>query len=141
MNLEHKPIIIGAVALVVGLGLGYFGSHAFAKSATASRTSAFTARAGGAAGFTRGAQMGGGLLTGTVASKSATSITIDTRDGSSHIVLISPDTSVSKSVAGSLDDVATGSTIIVSGTTNSDGSVSANLIQLRPAMPTGTVAK
>jgi hypothetical protein len=76
---------------------------------------------------------GGGLLSGTVAAKDSGSITVNTRDGSSHVVLITPATTVSKSVTGALIDVSTGSTIIVSGTTNSDGSVSASLIQLRPA--------
>ncbi len=89
--------------------------------------------AGGAV-FMRGGGAGnGGFLSGTVAAKDSESITLDTRDGSSHVVLVTPMTSVLKSVSGSMSDVSVGSTVIVSGTTNSDGSISANLIQLRPA--------
>lgn len=134
---NQKLVITGVIALVVGIGIGYFGSTSL--GATKSPT-----RMGNAAFTTRGAMMGGnfagrngamgGLLTGTVASKDAGSLTIDTRDGSSHVVLVTPNTAVSKSVNGSLTDVASGSTVIVSGSTNSDGSISANLIQLRPAM-------
>ena len=137
--MHNKTIIVGAVALAVGVGLGYFGSHALtAQSKSAAGT--FAAR-GGMMGSTRGGAVSTGLLSGTVAAQDATSITIDTRDGSSHVVLISPATTVQKSIAGALTDVAVGSTIIVTGTTNSDGSVSASSIQLRPATAPATVGK
>jgi len=131
----HKKIVSTAVvALVIGFGAGYF-SHSAPAAQNARGT--FAGVIGGA-GMMRGqgGTNGGGFLTGTVASKDATSITINTRDGSSHVVLISPSTSVSKSVNGSESDIAVGSTIIVSGTTNSGGSISASLIQLRPATST-----
>lgn len=144
--MKHKNlIIVGAVALVVGLGVGYEGAHAFAAPAknTAFARGNFTG--GGAAGAfgarTGGNQAMGGLLTGTVASKDAGSITLNTRDGSSHVVLTTPDTTVQKSVQGALTDVAVGATVIVTGATNSDGSVSATSIQLRPAMQPATVGQ
>lgn len=142
--MHNKQLITGVVALVVGVGVGYFGGHALAKTPARGAT-AFAARTGtnGAAGFTRGGPAGGmgGLLSGTVAAKDASSITIDTRDGSSHVVLITPATTVQKSVSGVLTDVAVGSTIIVTGTANSDGSTSATSIQLRPGMAPATVGK
>lgn len=147
--MKHRNLVItGVIALVVGAGLGYWGHSAFAATPKTG-AAAFAARggaagfagAGGFAGRAGGNQAAGGLLTGTVAAKDSGSITLNTKDGSSHVVLTTPDTTVSKSVNGTLSDVAVGSTVIVSGTTNSDGSVSASLIQLRPAMQPATVAQ
>lgn len=139
MNIMHNKNLVttGVVALIIGLGVGYEGAHALATTPKTG-AAAFAARGTGGAGFTGargGNQAAGGLLTGTVAAKDSGSITLNTRDGSSHVVLVTPDTTVSKSVNGSLSDIAVGSTIIVSGSTNSDGSVSATLVQLRPALP------
>jgi hypothetical protein len=128
----HKKIVTTAViALVVGFGGGYYMHTSPAQNTPGT----FAGRTGGT-GTRGGAAAGGGFLTGTVATKDSGSITLNTRDGSSHVVLITPATTVSKSVTGSVSDVAVGATIIVSGTTNSDGSVSATLIQLRPTAPT-----
>jgi hypothetical protein len=119
-----KVIGIVVLALIIGLVGGYL-----LHPAPAART-----RTAGAYTGTRAAGAGGGFLMGTVAEESSSSITLNTQDGSSHVVLITPSTTVSKYVAGSLSDVAVGSTIVVSGTTNSDGSVSASVIQIRPAV-------
>ncbi len=129
--MNTKTIGIALIGLVIGFGAGYF-LHITPTAQTATRTSSFTG-ARGAAGATAG-----GFLMGTVAAEDSNSITLDTRDGSSHVVLINPSTSVSKYVAGALTDVSVGSTVMVSGTTNSDGSVSATMIQLRPASATPT---
>ena len=126
--MNTKIIGTAVIVLVIGFGAGYF-----AHASPATSTGGSAARAGGAFGGVRGGANGGGMLSGTVAAEDSGSITLNTRDGSSHVVLVTPDTTVSKSVQGTMSDVSVGSTVMVSGTTNSDGSVSANLIQLRPA--------
>jgi len=73
----------------------------------------------------------GGLLTGDVVSKDNQSITIKTRDGSTHIVFYGSGTSVIKPFPASIGDVAVSSSVMVAGTTNSDGSITAESIQLR----------
>ncbi len=132
--------IIGAVvvALIIGVGIGYFGGNALHPATPAQGTRGSFA---GTNGGTRGSANGGEVLSGTVAVKDAGSITIDTRDGSSHVVLLTPATTVQKSVSGSVSDVSVGSTIVVTGSTNSDGSISASSIQLRPAQPSATVGQ
>ena len=126
--MNKKLASIAVVALVVGFGAGYYmHPSAAATGSTATRTGA------GAYTGARGGATAGGILSGTVAAADSGSITLDTRDGSSHVVLITPATTVSKSVSGAISDVSIGSTVSVSGTTNSDGSVSATNIQLRPA--------
>ncbi|MDE2173215.1 MAG: hypothetical protein KGJ31_01265 [Patescibacteria group bacterium] len=133
--MKKHVVSTAIVALLVGVGVGYAGASALRPATPAQNTSGnFTGIRGG--GGARGGA--GGFLSGTVAARDSGSITLNTRDGNSHVVLINPATSVLKSVNGSESDILVGSTIIVSGTTNSDGSLSANLIQLRPAaLPTG----
>ena len=131
--MNTKTVGVAVVALVVGFGAGYI-THTTppATNPQGSRGSF------GGAGNMRGGSNGSGLLSGTVATKDAGSITVNTRDGSSHVVLITPATIVSKSVTGATSDVLIGTTVIVSGTANTDGSVAATLIQLRPTPPTVT---
>ncbi len=131
--MNTKTVGVAVAALVVGFGAGYI-THT-APSATNLQGS----RGGfGGAGNMRGGSNGSGLLSGTVATKDAGSITVNTRDGSSHIVLITPATTVSKSITGATSDVVIGATVLVSGTANTDGSVAASLIQLRPTPPVDT---
>jgi len=143
---DKNLLIASAIALVIGLGAGY-GIHGLVSpSLSLSRGGGFQNGPGNTTSSSsrsaRGInQANGGLLTGTVASKDSNSITIDTRDGNSRIILVTPNTNVSKNATGSINDVAVGSTIFVSGTTNSDGSISASLVQLRPASPTATMGR
>lgn len=131
----NKTVVsVGIAALLIGLGGGYAGATAFAKTASRGGTQMSRGDIRGnfqVAGM-RGNQAMGGFLSGTVKKLDDGSLTLDTRDGSSHVVLINPGTSVSKSVTGTLSDLTVGSTVIVNGKTNPDGSVSASLIQLRP---------
>jgi hypothetical protein len=76
---------------------------------------------------------GAGFTAGEVVSKDSTSITLKLRDGGSKIILTSSSTKVGKMTDGSLDDLKAGTEVTVTGATNSDGSVSASMIQLRPA--------
>lgn len=129
----NTSIAIGAIALVIGFGAGYVAHSAPSTTPQSAIQAGF--RMNGSTTRTPGA---GGFLTGTVASKDAGSITLNTRDGNSRVVIVGPATTVSKSVNGTLSDVSVGSSVIVTGPTNGDGSVSASFIQLRPAFPEST---
>lgn len=142
MNKQAGLAVI--VALVVGIGIGYVIPHAAsaARGSFAAGGGQFRGGAGSFGGRTGGAgPNAGGFLSGTIAKEDSESITLNMRDGSSRVVLITPATTVSKSINGSMNDLTVGSDVIVNGSVNSDGSVSASLIQLRPANllpPTGT---
>lgn len=133
--MNKKIISTAVIALIIGFGGGYL-----LHTPPVPTTGGVATRTGGFGGGMRSGA-GGGFLSGTVAAEDAGSVTLSTRDGSSHVVLITPATSVSKSVSGTMSDVSVGATIIVSGTTNSDGSLSANLIQLRPTLSPTSVTQ
>lgn len=81
--------------------------------------------------FRNGAN-GGGMVTGEVTGRDANSITVKMPDGSSKIVILSGSTTINKQAIGTKDDLKSGEKVAVFGTTNSDGSVTAQSIQLNP---------
>jgi hypothetical protein len=89
--------------------------------------------AGTFAGRNGGRRGVGGAVMGVIISKDDQSITVKLRDGSTKIVYLSASTTVGAIVSASSSDLAVGKTIVVSGTANSDGSVAATTVQIRPA--------
>jgi hypothetical protein len=88
--------------------------------------SAFAGRNGGRKGV-------GGVVMGQIISKDDQSITVKLRDGSTKVVYISTSTMVGATVSASSSDLAVGKTVVANGTANSDGSVAATTVQIRPA--------
>ncbi len=134
MNKTVK-IIVGliVVATLFYGGVLYGKKHPASSQAMAVRTGQFGSQGirGG-----RGLQAGGGVVFGDVLSRDAQSITVKTRDGGSKLVFIATSTSFSKVVKSSVSDVYVGMRVSVSGTANTDGSVTANSIQETPATTT-----
>ena len=133
-------VIITAVA--VGVVAFYIGAKYGAQSALggpAGDARDFQARSGGMMGGVAGGQnrmaggvvRGGGLIGGEIISKDDTTITVKLRDGGSKIVFVSSSTQVLKSTSGSLADLVSGGQVTVTGSQNSDGSISAQSVQIR----------
>ena len=135
----NKKIVWGIVGIVVLVGV-FYGGVSYGKGQTpASPTgaSAYGARTRGAGGF-------GGMTVGQIIAKDATSITVQlmnvggattaTTPAGSKIVFLNSTTPITKQAAGTMSDLSVGTTVSVTGTANTDGSVTATAVQIRPAV-------
>jgi len=75
-------------------------------------------------------QGGGNAVSGSIIASDESSITVETTDGSTKIVLISGSTTISKTEDASPADLTTGEDVVVFGTMNDDGTVTATRIQM-----------
>lgn len=144
------PVII--IVLIVGAGAFYGGMQYDKSKNSASNLSAaafanlspqerqarlqqMSANGQGAQGTGQRSNRasGGGFVSGQIIAKDDKSITLKLPDGSSKIVFFSDSTSVMKSESGAAADLANGQQVTINGTTNQDGSVTAQNIQIRPA--------
>ena len=129
------PIILAAI-IIAGVGC-FFGGMKYGQSKIAGGFPKGNFPQGGAFGNgtstrTRGDM--GGMVSGEILSSDNSSITVKLQTGGSKIVFYSDVTQISKTTDGSAADLKEGETVMVSGTSNSDGSVSAKTIQIRPAL-------
>ncbi len=89
-----------------------------------------------------GIRQGGGMMrfganrpvVGQIVSVDPTGITVKMPDGSTKIVVVSSSTTINKAATGTKEDLKTGVNVAVFGTANSDGSETAQSIQLNPMM-------
>ena len=133
-------IIVGAIALAVGFGGGMFYQKSKSPQAAMMAQNGqsggrFFQRFGNGQGA--GARMFSGNsrpVAGEIVSVDTNGVTIKIPDGSTKIVVVSKSTSINKAASGTKDDLKEGEKIAVFGTTNSDGSVTAQSIQLNPQM-------
>jgi hypothetical protein len=80
---------------------------------------------------------GGGLVSGSIIAVDATSITVKTNDGSTKIVLFGSSATISLVTQGSASDLKTGENVVISGTANTDGTVTATSIRLGEVLNLG----
>ncbi|MFA5129646.1 MAG: hypothetical protein WC477_01855 [Patescibacteria group bacterium] len=136
---KQSLIITLVVATIFGIG-GFYGGTTYAKSKTPSQALAFAAggqRQGGGAG-TAGARDasgrgGAGFTGGSVVSNDGSNIVVSLTAGGSKNVLVASSTQFVSLQKGSAGDVTAGKDIIITGTPNADGSITATMVQIRPA--------
>lgn len=142
--MKKNSLLITIVVAVIVAAIAFFGgmkyqqSHAFARNANQAFGQNFgrrgqngqSARAGGRGGF-------GGANLGEIVSMDADSVTIKLQDGSSKIINLSSSTTYSKTDTASKSDLKTGDRIAAFGMSNSDGSITAQNIQVNPMFRTG----
>lgn len=76
-------------------------------------------------------------LAGQILSADPAGVTVKMMDGSSKIVLINDSTSVTEATSAGKQALQPGKQVVVFGTANSDGSVTASNIQLNPMFRMG----
>jgi hypothetical protein len=137
-------VVVVVVVIIVGGGAFYGGmKYADAKSASQRQQRLGQGGANIGVGFRggQGGAVGSGFISGDIISKDNQSITVKMRDGSSKIVFFSDTTEISKFVAGLSTDMVVGKTVTITGKANSDGSVTAISIQMRPNLLNPSPAK
>jgi hypothetical protein len=140
--MTSKQWVTLVVVAVIFAGGGFFGGikyQAAKTPAVAARTGSFAGGAGAAGGFARrgaGGAAAGSFVNGQVLSSGSNSITVKNMAGGSQIVILAPSTQYRKAVDGSASDVTVGSMVTVTGTTNSDGSLTAQSVQIRTSTST-----
>ena len=134
---KNQILITAIVAVIVGAA-AFFGGMQFQKSQRPNFAT-FTRQGeqGGNVRFGNGQRgrfgpNGGNSVIGEVVSVDPTGVTVKMQDGSTKIVVVSSSTSINKSDAGSKSDLKEGITIAAFGTSNSDGSITAQGIQINP---------
>jgi hypothetical protein len=125
-NNKKIGFVIGGIVVLIGV---FYCGMVYGKSIKPAGTAGLQAF-GGARG-TRGGG-GGGFTTGEILSKDDKSITLKLMNGGSKIIFLDANTKISKSVSGSTADLSVGTQVSVMGAANTDGSVNAQSVQIRP---------
>lgn len=137
---NNSALITVVVALVVGAGAFYGGMKYQETKASGNpdRGQVFRMQVGQGGQNKQFGMRGamGGATTGEVLSVDENTITVKLPDGGSKIVVLSDSTTYNKSESASKSDVKVGEKIAAFGNANSDGSVTAQNVQLNPMMRT-----
>jgi hypothetical protein len=133
---KYKIHIVWVVAVIAALAGGFV----WGQSMGSGSRSGFAGAGGAFSSSTRrmtGATNGGGFVSGEVTAMDSSSITLQLPTGSSEVVFYSSSTSVTEPTVVPVSKLAVGTNVMIGGTTNSDGSLTAQSIQVRAAGATG----
>ena len=134
MKNKNTMILVAAVLVIVAAAGGFFGGMMYQKNQTS------TLGMMGANGFRQGGSFAGSSgqstafrpVRGQVLNMDTNSLTVKLSDGSTKLVVLSSSTAFMQSTKAALTDLKTGDTVNVVGTANSDGSVTAQDVQINP---------
>lgn len=135
MNNKKIGFIVVGIIVLVGTfygGIVYGKSQIPIRSQGGQGNQALGQNNRGSANGIRNGGAFGGMTSGEIISMDTQSVTIKLKDGSSKIVFYSNKTPIEKNVSGTSADMVIGKQISITGAANSDGSITAENIQLRP---------
>ncbi|MBP8591183.1 hypothetical protein KBI33_01790 [Candidatus Shapirobacteria bacterium] len=136
---KQKLIIIVLVTFLVAGGGGFFAGKKYQQSrwpkAAFGQRERFSGQMGnpGGAGKQGNPSLGVRPLSGKVISQDEKGFTVGLPDGGSKIVLLSENTLFKRVENAAKDDLAVGSQVMILGQENSDGSISAQSVQIENA--------
>ena len=137
--MKNNLVVIIIVAVVVA-GAAFYGGMMYQKSQASTGGGQFgqNGTRAGQRRFGGGNANGNGTpVVGKIVRQDANSLTIQLQDGSTKIVNVSGSTSISKTDTGTVADLKSGENVAAFGTSNSDGSITAQNIQLNPMFRMG----
>lgn len=131
-------MIMMVILMIIIAGAAFFGGMKYDQSQTSRGNGLVGQGQGGVAGQRRLGNRGfGGATVGEIVSIDSSSITVKLTDGSSKLIDLLNSTTYTKSANGSISDLKVGDRVAAFGTSNSDGSISAQNIQLNPMFRVG----
>jgi len=134
---NNQTIIMIVIAVVFAIG-GFFAGLKYQQSKTPTFAGRFNSQNG--QGFARNGEpnssntirQGFSPVNGEIIATDDKSITVKLPDGSSKIVLLSETADINKAETGNITDLTVGTHVAVFGSTNSDGSITAQNVQINP---------
>jgi len=124
-------VIVGVVIFIGGMKYGQSKVAFPGNGQNSFQQGNIGANFGGAKGTMKGSE---NLVSGEIISKDDKSITVKLNNSGSKIVFLSQSTQVQKTASGTIDDLVTGEQVVVTGITNSDGSITAQSVQVMSAL-------
>jgi len=123
--------ILMVIVVIVIAGGAFFGGIQYQKSQIGSfaggQSGAFRQRMGQTAAFRP--------VRGNILSIDSNTMTVKLQDGSAKIVILSGSTTYMKEAPSAVGDLKAGDMVMVTGTSNSDGSVTAQSVQSGNVLP------
>jgi Domain of unknown function (DUF5666) len=137
-------IVLAVVVLLAVAGGSFYGGSLYGRSQaqatlSAARQGGFGgagnsgANAQGTPGARRAGVQGGGFVTGQIDQVADGSLTLTDNNGKQTKVLVTNTTLIQKQASVALTDIKQGETVVVSGNTGTDGSITARSVQVSPA--------
>lgn len=137
-TMKKNPTLVISIVAIACVGVGFFCGMKYQQTKRSSNTFARTGNMTNKTvknGTGTGAKNGnnfGGVQLGTITAMDDTSLTVKLANGGSKIIFVSSTTAYRKTAEAAKSDLNVGDSVAVSGTTNTDGSVTATSIQLNP---------
>lgn len=132
---NNTVIIIAIISLAAGFGGGYFFKNYQVGKTRPNFGSQLPDRQRNGQGLqnVQGSQAGfGGIVMGEIISQDENSITVKIQDGSTKMVILGDSTTYSKTQNIDKGELNTGNQVRVFGSANSDGSITAQNVQINP---------
>jgi hypothetical protein len=120
--------IVWAVVVIVALAGGIFYGKGSAASSAASARGLYASSTRNGLGRTAA---GGGFVSGQIISVDANSMTVSLANGNSQVIFYSSSTQVMKPTIVPASNLTAGTRVMIGGTSNSDGSLTAQSIQVQ----------
>jgi len=116
---------------VLTAGVSFFAGMKYQQSQGIRAFNRIPGRDNNSASFRQGFQP----VNGEVVSLKDNLLTVKSQDGSSKIIVLSDSTKINLATTGSQTDLKGGVEVMITGTTNSDGSVTAQIVSVGSSLP------